>query len=43
MTDCDLNSCGRLMASIPLCENLIFIKCLGFSAGTSLFIGLNSL
>ena len=24
------------MASIPLCKNLIFIKCLGFSAGTSL-------
>ena len=31
------------MASIPLCKNLIFIKCLGFSAGTSLFTGLNSL
>ena len=30
------------MASIPLCKNLIFIRCLGSSAGTSLFTGLNS-
>ena len=43
MTDCDLHSCGRLMASIPLRKNLIFMKYLGFSSGTSLFTGLNSL
>ena len=36
MTDVDRRSAGRLMASTALFKNLIFIKCFGFSAGTSL-------
>ena len=36
MTDVDRRSVGRLMALTALLKNLIFIKCFGFSAGTSL-------
>ena len=43
MTDVDRRSAGRLMASTALFKNLIFIKCFGFSAGTSLLTGLNNL
>ena len=38
MTDVDRRSAGRLMASTALLKNLIFIKCFGFSAGTSKYI-----
>ena len=41
VTDVDHRSAGRLMASTALFKNLIFIKCFGFSAGTSLLTGLN--
>ena len=40
MTDVDHRSAGRLMALTALFKNLIFIKCFGFSAGTSLLTGL---
>ena len=43
MTDVDCRSAGRLMASTALFKNLIFIKCFGFSAGTSLLTGLSNL
>ena len=43
MTDGDCRSAGRLIASTALFKNLIFIKCFGFSAGTSLLTGLNNL
>ena len=43
MTDVDRRSAGRLMASTALFKNFIFIKCFGFSAGTSLLTGLNNL
>ena len=43
VTDVDRRSAGRLMASTALFKNLIFIKCFGFSAGTSLLTGLNNL
>ena len=43
MTDVDRRSAGRLLASTALLKNLIFIKCFGFSAGTSLLTGLNNL
>ena len=43
MTDVDRRSAGRLMALTALFKNLIFIKCFGFSAGTSLLTGLKNL
>ena len=43
MTEVDRRSAGRLMASTALFKILIFIKCFGFSAGTSLLTGLNNL
>ena len=43
MTDVDRRSAGRLVVSTALLKNLIFIKCFGFSAGTSLLTGLNNL
>ena len=40
MTDVYCRSARRLMVSTALLKNLIFIKCFGFSAGTSLLMGL---
>ena len=43
VTDVDCRSAGSLMASTALFKKLIFIKCFGFSSGTSLLTGLNNL
>ena len=43
MTDVNHWSARRLMASTAAFKKLIFMKCFGSSAGTSLFTGLNNL
>ena len=43
VTDVNHRSAGRFMASTALLKNLIFIKCFGFSARTSLLTGLSNL